>query len=85
MTSEGLQLWNGDCLESMTDIPDRSIDMILCDLPYGVTECKWDSVIPAPQMWTQYRRVIKNNGVIVLFAIQPFTTHLIHSNLTDFR
>lgn len=69
----------------MQDIPDKSIDMILCDLPYGITDCSWDSIIPAAELWKQYRRIIKNKGVIALFASQPFTTHLINSNKTDFR
>src|SRR5574344_1505856 len=64
---------------------NQSIDMILCDLPYGATDCKWDSVIPFESLWDHYRRIIKKNGAIVLFSIQPFTTNLIHSNLKDFR
>lgn len=64
----------------MSDIPDKSIDMILCDLPYGTTKCKWDSVIPFESLWEQYNRIIKDNGAIVLFAKQPFTTDLINSN-----
>ena len=66
-------------------MPDKSIDFILCDLPYGVTEAKWDSVINFTELWKQYHRIIKENGAIVLFAIQPFTTKLIHSNLKYFR
>lgn len=69
----------------MRDIPDKSIDFILCDLPYGITECKWDSVIPFSDLWAAYRRIIKPNGVIALFGNQPFTTDLISSNKTDFR
>lgn len=78
-------LYQGDCLEAMKKIPQGSVDMILCDLPYGITECKWDSVIPFEPLWEQYSRVIKDNGAIVLFAVQPFTTALINSNRRDFR
>lgn len=69
----------------MQDIPGGSIDLILCDLPFGVTSCRWDSIIPFPPLWEQYKRIIKPNGAIVLFSIQPFTTRLIQSNLKDFR
>lgn len=80
-----IDLRHGDCLELMKDIPDGSVDMILCDLPYGTTKCKWDAIIPFEPLWKQYRRVAKPNGAIVLFAAQPFTTKLIHSNLGQFR
>lgn len=75
----------GDCLELMRDIPDGSIDMILCDLPYGTTKNKWDSVIPFEPLWEQYNRVIKDNGAIVLFSQMPFTVDLVASNYKDFR
>ena len=75
----------GDCLELMKEIPDKSIDMILCDLPYGTSACKWDNVIPFEPLWEQYNRVIKDNGAIVLFGSEPFTSHLILSNLKAFR
>lgn len=78
-------LKQGDCLELMKDIEDKSVDMILCDLPYGSTDCKWDSIIPFEPLWDQYKRIIKDNGVISLFSIQPFTTKLIHSNLKMYR
>lgn len=78
-------LYQGDCLIQMMKIPDKSIDLILCDLPYGMTDCKWDTVIPFPELWEQYRRVIKDNGAMVLFSVQPFTTALIRSNTKDFR
>ena len=81
----GVQLMHGDCLERMREIPDGSVDMILCDLPYGTTACKWDSVIPFEPLWEQYRRVIKRNGAVVLTASQPFTTALIWSNMAEFR
>jgi len=79
------QLYKGDCLEIMKDIPDGSIDMILCDLPYGTTACKWDTVIPFDKLWEHYERIIKDNGAIVLFGSQPFTSELIHSNLKLFK
>ena len=77
--------YQGDCLEVMKDIPDKSIDMILCDLPYGTTACKWDTIIPFEPLWEQYERVIKDNGAIVLTASQPFTSALVMSNIKDFR
>lgn len=80
-----LTLLQGDCLEKMLGIADGSIDLIVCDLPYGVTKNKWDAVIPFEPLWTQYNRVIKPNGAIVLFASQPFTTMLIASNMKMFR
>lgn len=69
----------------MKKIPDKSIDMILCDLPYGTTACKWDVVIPFEPLWEQYNRVIKDNGAIVLFASQPFTSRLVCSNILNFK
>lgn len=82
---ENLHLMLGDCLERMKEIPDGSVDMILCDLPYGTTACKWDSVIPFESLWAEYRRVTKPNAAIVLTASQPFTTALIASNLSEFK
>ena len=75
----------GDCLELMKDIPDKSIDMILCDLPYGTTACKWDTIIPFEPLWNQYERVIKDNGAIVLFGSEPFSSILRLSNLKMFK
>ena len=75
------QLLYGGCLELMRRIPDRSIDMILCDLPYGTTRCKWDSIIDLQLLWIQYERIIKNNGAIVLTAQTPFDKVLGCSNL----
>lgn len=69
----------------MEEIPTESIDCIICDLPYGVTDCKWDNIIPFPSLWDNYKRIVKPNGAIVLFSIQPFTTKLIQSNLKGFR
>lgn len=80
-----IDLRNGDCLEVMKSIPDNSIDMILCDLPYGITACKWDVVIPFEPLWEQYNRIIKDNGAILLFSAQPFTVDLINSNRKMFR
>ena len=80
-----VELWQGDCLELMKDIPDGSIDMILADLPYGTTACKWDTIIPFEPLWAEYERVIKENGAIVLTASQPFTTALIMSNINNFK
>jgi len=75
----------GDCLEEMPRIPSKSIDMILCDLPYGTTACQWDVIIPFEPLWEQYNRIIKDNGAIVLTASQPFTTALIGSNIKSFK
>lgn len=75
----------GDCLELMKDIPNGSIDMILCDLPYGTTACKWDTIIPFDKLWEQYERIIKSNGAIVLTASQPFTSALVMSNPKMFK
>lgn len=74
-----IHLMQGDCLELMKSIPDASVDMILCDLPYGTTACKWDSVIPFGALWAQYRRLVRPGGAIVLTAAQPFTSALIMS------
>ena len=75
----------GDCLELMNDIPNGSIDMILCDLPYGTTACKWDTIIPFEPLWKEYERLIKPNGAILLTASQPFTSALVMSNPKLFR
>ena len=80
-----MQLFNGDCLEVMKSIPDKSVDMVLCDLPYGTTACKWDNVIPFEPLWECYNRIIKDNGAIVLFGIEPFTSYLICSNVKHFK
>ena len=79
------QLYNGDCIEIMKKIQDKSIDIILCDLPYGTTDCKWDNIIPFDLMWDQYNRIIKDNGAIILFSAQPFTTKLINSNIKNYK
>ena len=75
----------GDCLELMKQIPDGSVDMILCDLPYGTTACKWDTIIPFEPLWEQYERIIKGNGAIVLTASQPFSSALVASNFKGFK
>jgi site-specific DNA-methyltransferase (adenine-specific) len=79
------QVIQGDCLEVMPAIADKSIDMILCDLPYGTTACKWDTIIPFEPLWEQYKRIIKENGAIVLTAREPFTSKLIVSNINNYK
>lgn len=79
------EVHHGDCLEVMQQIDDTSIDMILADLPYGTTACEWDQLIDLDTLWKHYHRIIKPNGVIVLTAIQPFTSQLVMSNLKDFK
>lgn len=79
-----IQLTQGDCLELMKAIPDASVDLILCDLPYGTTACKWDEIIPFDLLWDQYRRVLKPGCAIVLHATQPFTTAMIASNMNGY-
>lgn len=83
--SDRVHLMFGDCLERMAEIPAGSVDMVLCDLPYGTTACKWDAVIPFEPLWAHYERVIRDNGAIVLTASQPFTTALAASNLALFK
>ena len=80
-----MTLLQGDCLELMKQVPDKSIDLILCDLPYGTTKCKWDSVIPFDKLWTQYNRIIKDNGAIVLFGAEPFSSSLRMSNIKNYK
>lgn len=80
-----MDLWNGDCLELMKKIPDKSINMILCDLPYGTTDCKWDVIIPFDKLWEQYNRIIKDNGAIVLFGSEPFSSYLRLSNIKNYK
>ena len=80
-----IDIRKGDCLDIMKDIPDKSIDMILCDLPYGTTACKRDNVIPFEPLWEQYNRIIKDNGAIVLFGSEPFASLLRTSNLKMYK
>ena len=87
---KNIQLYHGDCLEVMKDIPDKSVDMILCDLPYGTLgkkskSSKWDIIIPFDKLWEQYKRIIKEDGVIALTSSQPFTSKIIMSNIDMFR
>ena len=79
------KIYQGDCLELMKQVEDKSVDLILCDLPYGTTACKWDTIIPFDPLWEQYKRIIKDNGAIVLTASQPFTSALVMSNIKMFR
>ncbi len=74
-----------DCFNIFPQIESGSVDMILCDLPYGTTQCKWDSILPLDKLWKEYNRIIKKNGAIVLFSSQPFTSILINSNIKNFK
>lgn len=85
INSTNYNIINGDCLVEMTNIKEKSIDMILCDLPYGMTKNSWDVVIPFDKLWIEYNRIIKDNGAIILFGSQPFTSLMITSNLNMFR
>ena len=82
---DSIWLMKGDCLERMKEIESGSVDMVLADVPYGTTQCKWDSVIPLEMMWEQLKRIIKPNGAIVMTAAQPFTSFLICSNTDMFK
>lgn len=79
------KLYEGDCFDYLPLIEDGSVDMILCDLPYGTTACKWDTPLPLDKLWNEYKRIIKDNGAIVLTASQPFTSYLVMSNPEMFR
>ena len=83
--NENIKLYHGDCLEIMPQIPDKSIDMILCDLPYGTTACKWDMIIPFEPLWKEYKRIIKDRGCIALFGSEPFSSHLRMSNIKNYK
>lgn len=80
-----ITLIRGDCLKEMQKLADDSVDMVLCDLPYGTTKCAWDVVIPFDKLWEQYKRIVKKDGAIVLFGSQPFTSKLVCSNLDMFK
>lgn len=80
-----INLLHGDCLELMKDIPDKSIDMVLTDPPYGTTACKWDNIIPFEPMWNELKRITKDNGAICLFGSEPFSSHLRLSNIKMFK
>jgi len=79
------KIYNMDCLEGMKYIKDKSVDMILCDLPYGTTQCKWDTIIPFEPLWEQYERIIKDNGAIILFGSEPFSSYLRTSNIKIYK
>lgn len=81
----GSDLFNADCMDILPLIPDKSVQLILADLPYGTTQCKWDSIIPLNPLWEQYKRIIKDNGAIVLFGTEPFSTLLRHSNMKNYK
>jgi site-specific DNA-methyltransferase (adenine-specific) len=79
------ELFLGNCLEIMTRIPDNSVDTIICDLPYGTTNCQWDVIIPFDKLWEQYNRITKENSAIVLFGCEPFSSYLRLSNITNYK
>ena len=79
------RLYHGDCLEVMPNIPDKSVDCVCADIPYGTTCCKWDNVIPFEPMWEQLNRIIKPNGAIVLFGSEPFSSALRMSNIKNYK
>ena len=79
------KIYNEDCLEGMKRIPDGSVDCIICDLPYGTTACKWDSIIPFYKLWEQYDRIIKDNGAVLLFGQEPFSSFVRMSNLKNYK
>ena len=79
------RIYNEDCLIGMRDIPDKSVDCIICDLPYGTTSCSWDILIPFDKLWEQYERIIKDNGAIILFGTEPFSSMLRMSNLKWYK
>lgn len=83
--NENSILFNKDCIEVMKEIPSKLVDMILCDLPYGTTKCKWDIIIPFDKLWEQYNRIIKDNGAILLFGQEPFSSLLRCSNIKDYK
>lgn len=80
-----VDLKQGDCLELMCDVPDKSVDLVLCDLPYGMTDCKWDSIIPFEPLWKHYNRIVKENGAIALFGSEPFSTAVRASNKRKYK
>lgn len=85
LETKDYELFQGDCLELMKNIPDKSVNMILCDLPYGTTNCKWDSIIPFDDLWIQYKRIIKDEGAICLFGSEPFSSKLRLSNIEMYK
>ena len=83
--NENIELILGDCLQEMKNIEDKSIDCVICDLPYGTTNCQWDIIIPFDKLWEEYDRICKDNAAICLFGSEPFSSHLRLSNLKDYR
>lgn len=81
----GYSITKGDCLEVMKNIPDGSVDMVLCDLPFGITQNKWDKIIPLDSLWEEYNRIVKERGAVVLHCLQPFTSKLVVSNIKNFK
>ena len=79
------EIFFGDCIDLLKKIPDNTINMILCDLPYGTTQCKWDSVLPMEELWTEYNRVCKERAAMVFTSAQPFTSSLVMSNPKYFK
>ncbi len=80
-----INIVQADCLDAMDDIPNKSVDMVLCDLPYSITNCVWDTIIPFDKLWDKYHRIVKDNGAIVLFASEPFASYLRLSNIKEFK
>ena len=80
-----INIVQADCLNAMDDIPNKSVDMVLCDLPYSITHCVWDTIIPFDKLWDKYHRIVKDNGAIVLFASEPFASYLRISNIKEFK
>lgn len=80
-----ITLWQGNCIELMSDIPDSTIDAIICDPPYGTTPIDWDNVLDFTNLWEQYNRIVKQNGVIILFGQEPFSTYVRMSNINDYK
>lgn len=80
-----IELKQGDCLELMKDVAENSVDLILCDLPYGTSACSWDSVIPMDKLWEQYLRILKPTGTVVLFGSEPFSSIVRTSNLAMYK
>lgn len=80
-----IKLYHGDCLEIMKNISDKSIDVILTDLPYGATNCSWDIILPFEDLWKNYNRIIKDNGVVLLFGNEPFSSYLRLSNIKNYK
>ena len=79
------KIYNEDCLEGMKRIDDKSIDCIICDLPYGTTACSWDIILPFDKLWEQYKRIIKDSGAILLFGQEPFSSYLRLSNIKEYK